>query len=167
MVLLPHLITQRINNLTNVRKGPTNFIILHGCTKNHTDMTYSYQEMMRTSVPAPLCPFHLFWPKKSSFHTSVLKTTIRWYLICKIWCRYHYKSFWAIWAQKIFLKKKKTPGNIIILHLHPKNHNHLMYSSLKMMPTALQGILGQFLPFYSIFRPRSKFSKNGKILKTH
>ena len=32
---------------------------------------------------------------------------------------------------KIFEKKKKTPGYIIILHLHPKNHNHLMYSSLK------------------------------------
>ena len=54
---------------------------------------------------------------------------------------------------KIFEKKKKAPGYIIILHLHPKNHNHLMYSSLKMVPTALQVILGQFLPFYSISGP--------------
>ena len=58
---------------------------------------------------------------------------------------------------KIFEKKKKTPGYIIILQLHPKNHNHLMYSSLKMMATALQVILGQFLPFYSIFVPKLKF----------
>ena len=66
---------------------------------------------------------------------------------------------------KIFEKKKKTPGYIIILHLHPKNHNHLMYSSFKMMPTALQVMLGQFLPFYSIFGPKLKFSKNEKMPK--
>ena len=68
---------------------------------------------------------------------------------------------------KIFEKKTKTktPGYIIILHLHPKNHNHLMYSSLKMMPTALQVMLGQFLPFYSIFGPKLKFSKNEKMPK--
>ena len=84
------------------------------------------------------------------------------------------------WPQKIkiFEKKKKTPGYIIILHLHPKNHNHLMYSSLKMMPTALQVILGQFLPFYSIFVPKLKFfpkkclkrtknTKNQKHTKNH
>ena len=58
---------------------------------------------------------------------------------------------------KIFEKKKKAPGYIIILHLDPKNHNHLMYSSLKMMPTALQVIIGQFLSFYSIFVPKLKF----------
>ena len=66
---------------------------------------------------------------------------------------------------KIFKEKEKTPGYIIILHLHPKNHNHLMYSSLKMMPTALQVMLGQFLPFYSIFGPKLKFSKNEKMPK--
>ena len=51
---------------------------------------------------------------------------------------------------KIFEKKTKTktPGYIIILHLHPKNHNHLMCSSLKMMLAALQVILGQFLPHF-------------------
>ena len=33
MVLLPHLITQQINNLIKVKKRPKNFIILHECTK--------------------------------------------------------------------------------------------------------------------------------------
>ena len=52
LAYLPHLITQQINNLINVRKRPTNFIILHECTKNHTHMAYSYQEMMCISVQA-------------------------------------------------------------------------------------------------------------------
>ena len=33
------------------------------------------------------------------------------------------------------------------------------------MPTALQVMLGQFLPFYSIFGPKLKFSKNEKMPK--
>ena len=73
------------------------------------------------------------------------------------------------WPKKIkmFEKKKKTPGYIIILHLHPKNHNHFMFSSLKMMPTVLQVSLGQFLPFYSIFAPTLKFSKSKEIPKIY
>ena len=52
-------------------------------------------------------------------------------------------NFWP--RKSNFLKKrKKARGYIIILLLHSKNCNHLMYSSLKMMPTALQVILGQF-----------------------
>ena len=67
---------------------------------------------------------------------------------------------------KIFEKKKKAPGYIIILHLYAKNHNHLMYSSLKMMPTALQVILGQSLLFYSIFGMKiTIFQKMKKCLK--
>ena len=68
---------------------------------------------------------------------------------------------------KIFEKKKKTPAYITILHLHRENHNHLIYSSLKMMPTALQVIINQFSPFYSIFGPKLKFSKNEKMSKTY
>ena len=75
-------------------------------------------------------------------------------------------NFWP--KKSKFLKnRKKTPGYIIILHLHPKSHNHLMYSLLKMMPTALQVILGQFLPFHSIFDPKLKNSKNEKKPKTY
>ena len=40
----------QIKNLINVKNRPTNVIILHECTKSHTHMDYSYQEMMRTSV---------------------------------------------------------------------------------------------------------------------
>ena len=110
----------------------------------------------------------------SSFYICVLKIT--WYLIRKIWCGQHYKSFWAICAfyhifgpksQNFWKKRKKTPGYIISLQLHPKNHNHLMYSSLKLMATALQVILGQLLPLYSIFGQKLKFSKKEKMPKTY
>ena len=69
---------------------------------------------------------------------------------------------------KIFEEKKKSPGHIIIiLHLHPKSHNYLMYGALKMILIALQVILGQFLPFYSIFSPNLQFLKNDKMPKTY
>ena len=68
---------------------------------------------------------------------------------------------------KIFEEKKKSPGHIIILCLHPKNHNNLMYGALKIILIALQVILGQFLPFYSIFGPNLQFLKNEKMPKTY
>ena len=68
---------------------------------------------------------------------------------------------------KIFEEKKKPPGHIIILHLHPKSHNYLMYGALKMILIALQVSLGQFLPFYSIFSQNLQFLKNGKMPKTY
>ena len=85
-----------------------------------------------------------------------------------------FKSFWDICAfypifgqkNQNFWKREKK-GYVIILQLHSKNHNDLMYSSLKMMVTALQIILGQFLPLYSILGPKLKFSKKEKMPKTY
>ena len=55
------------------------------------------------------------------------------------------------WPKKPkFLKQRKN--RLEISSLYPKDHNHLM-------PTASQVILGQFLPFYSIFGPKLKISK--------
>ena len=72
-------------------------------------------------------------------------------------------NFWP----KIFEEKKKSPRHIIVLHLHPKSHNYLMYGALKMILIALQVSLGQFLPFYSIFSQNLQFLKNGKMPKTY
>ena len=153
-------------------------------------MAYSYQEMMFESVQAiqaPLCPFPTFWPKKSKF---LKKKKIPGNIIILHWCtKYHshmiFNSQNVMWMalqvilaicdfqpvfcpkKQNFLKKKKAPGYIIILHRHLKNYNHFMYTSLKMMPTALHVILGQFLPFYSIFASKLKFSKNEKMSKTY
>ena len=53
-------------------------------------------------------------------------------------CNFHF-SFWAVFfpfpfltAQKIKMKKKKmkkTPGDIIILHMCTKNYDQMMYGS--------------------------------------
>ena len=68
---------------------------------------------------------------------------------------------------KIFEEKKKPPGRIIILHLHPKNHNHLMYGALKMILIALQVILGQFLPQTYNFWKMKKCLKRTKNTNNH
>ena len=106
------------------------------CAKNHTHMSYSYQEMIRTLQCRLFRPLFalstLFGPRNQNF-----------------------------------LKITKILGDIIILHQCTKNHDHLMYTSLKIMPTALQVILGQFLSFYSIFDLKLKFSKNEKMFKTY
>ena len=83
----------------------------------------------------------------------------------------HFGSFVALNfdpKNHFFKKRNQTPGYIIILHLHPKNHNHLMYSFLKMILTALQVVLGQYLPFYAIFGPKLLFfQKMKKMPKTY
>ena len=51
------------------------------------------------------------------------------------WDRYNFLSLWAIFVllppcnleNKNFVRIKKVPGDIIILHM--KNHDHMMYAS--------------------------------------
>ena len=94
---------------------------------------------------------------------TVPKIILIWLIVTKKWCAHQCRLFRPLFAlstffgpktQNFWKKKKKTHAYILILHLHPKNHNHLMYSSLKMMPTALKAILGQFLPFLLHFWPK-------------
>ena len=77
--------------------------------------------------------------------------------------------FWLS-KSKSLKKRKKIPGYIIILHLHLKSHNHLMYSSLQMMPTALQVILGQIFAllfhFWSKIKIFEKWKNAWNVLKT-
>ena len=106
-------------NFWKIKKRLGDIIILHECTKNHNHMIFNSQNMMWIALQVILG--HLcFLP-----------------------------IFWP--KKSKFLKKRKKHLNKhlnIILHLHPKNHNNLMYSSLKLIPAALPVILGQFLPFY-------------------
>ena len=88
-------------NFEKLKKDPGDIIILHKCTKNHDQMLYCSLDMARN--------------------------------------RFNYFSFWAIFypfislaAQKIKIKKKKTkktPGDIIILHIYTKNYDQMMYGS--------------------------------------
>ena len=88
------------------------------------------------------------------------------------WDRQSFLSFWAIfcpfrplttWKIKI-LKFKKTPGDIIVLHICTINDNHMMYGSWDM-----ERDRQNFLSFWTVsalltsYEPRkSKFWKNEK-----
>ena len=92
-------------NFEKMKKIPGDIIILHMCTKNYGHMLYCFWDMACDRCNC-------------------------------------YFSFWAIFslfthltAQKIkILKKwKKTPGDIIILHMCTKNYDQIMYGSWDMV----------------------------------
>ena len=74
--------------------------------------------------------------------------------------RHNFLSFWTIfcpftvtltiWRIKILKNWKRTPGNIIILHMCTINDNHMMYVSwrYRIWQTEFFVILDAFLPFY-------------------
>ena len=75
----------------------------------------------------------------SSFYTCVLKTTIIWGTVPEIWSETeffcHFGSFFALFPPSLnnpenqnFEKMKKASGDIIILGLCNKKHNHMMYA---------------------------------------
>ena len=52
---------------------------------------------------------------------------------------------------------KKVSGDVIILHMCTKNHNHMMYASWDMeYNRQFFVILGQFLLFYPTVHPKNK-----------
>ena len=75
----------------------------------------------------------------SSFYTGVPKITIIWCTVSEIRSEtnrnfHHFWSFFALSASdnlenQNFKIEKKTPGDIIILHICTINHNHMMYGS--------------------------------------
>ena len=178
----------KINNLINVRKRPTNFIILQSVPKIIliwlivTKKWCAHQCRLFRPLFVLCTPFCLknqnFWKiKKIPGDIIILHQFTKNYnrMICNsqniMWIALqvilgHLCLLPIFWPKKPkLLKQRKNRREIS--SLYPKNHNHLMYSSLKMMPTASQAILGQFLPFYSIFGPKLKFSKIEKMSKTY
>ena len=87
----------------------------------------------------------------------------------KVWDRQNFLSFWAFFCpfsaltiQKIkILKLKKTPGDIIILHICNINDNHMMYGSWDKEHNRQN-----FLSFWTISPPyvsrKCKFRKTEK-----
>ena len=70
----------------------------------------------------------------------------------------NYFSFWAIfcpltaitaWKIKILKKWKKAPGDIIILHMRPKNYDQMMYGSRDMV----RDRCNCYFSFWTIFGP--------------
>ena len=82
-----------------------------------------------------------------------------------------YFSFWGIFSPftslpaqkiKILKKQKKIPGDIIILHMHTKNYDQMIYGSWDMVCEIqlLFLILGYFLPFHPLTVQKIKFWKS-------
>ena len=85
-------------------KRLTNFIILNECTKNHTHMDYSYQEMMRTSVFRSLFALSTLFGPKNSKCLKNKKDTLRYHhwAICAF-----YPIFGSV-NQNLWKKEKNT-----------------------------------------------------------
>ena len=99
----------------------------------------------------------------SSFYNSVLKIIIIicytvpeiWHVTWAIFC-----SFTTLTAQKINIKKKKKmPGDIIILYKCTKNDDHTLYCSWDMLGDRFNC----YFSFWAIFCPFT--AKKDKILK--
>ena len=79
-------------NFKKIKKSHGYIIILHKCTKNHDHMLYCSWDMVRNGWN---CSFP-FWAN---------------------FCPFTPLTSWKI---KILKKMKKTPGDIMILHMHQK-----------------------------------------------
>ena len=93
------------------------------------------------------------------------KTTIYLKKLLK-WANKKTNSFNIYNVAFFFLKKRKTPGDIIILHLCTKNLNDMIYSSWNIERDGLKlVILGNFSPFYSPKDQKNYFRKNFEKMK--
>ena len=106
-------------NFEKMKKTPGDIIILHMCTINDNHMMYGSWDIDSTSSPA-----HLALGKRLIFSaTDRLFVTLDHSLPF-----YHPNNL----ENQNLEKTKKTPGDIIILHLCTINDNHIMYGSWDM-----------------------------------
>ena len=116
--LLPK--NSKIKILKKWKKTPGDIIILQNCTKNQDHVLYCSWDMAHNG------------------------------------CNYCNFSFWTIFCpftpsnsprnEKIFLKIKKTPGDVIILHKCTKNHDHMIKCSWNMVHDGCN-----YFSFWAIF----------------
>ena len=182
-------------NFGKMTKASAEVIILHMCTKNHDHIMYASWDMecdrhnchFEPFFPffAPLMPKIKIWKKrkKKTYGDIIIlhKCTINdnhmmygsWDMECD---RHNFFSFWTIFCpftppknleNHNFEKTKKTPGDIIILHMCTINENHMMYGSWGYNSQwTVFWILGQFLPFDPPNNPKNKnFEKMKKRLE--
>ena len=117
---------------------PGVIITWHKCTKNHDHMLYSSWDMARDR-----CKFFSFWP-----------------IFCPFCPPNSPKN-------QNLIKKKKTPGDIIILHKCTKNRGHMLYCSWDMVCDRCNwyfSFWAIFCPFTSLTAWKMKFSKKWKKL---
>ena len=102
--------------------------------------------------------------------------TIMWYMVPEIWTTTdffvimcHFLPFYPLNSpqNKNIKKMKKIPGDIIILHKYPKNHDHMLYCSRHTARDTCNcyfSFWALFCPFTPITDWKTKIS--GKIKKT-
>ena len=134
-----------------MRKLAGDIITLHRCTKNQDHMMYASWDMECDGhnfvIQGHFLPFNPLITQKikflekcpgiSSFYSCVPKMTIIWCMVPEIWsvtiffviiCGAFFRFTLTAQLIKILEKwKKKTPGDIIILHMCTINDNHKMY----------------------------------------
>ena len=144
-------------NFEKLKKISGDIIILHKCTKNHYHRLYCSLDMASNifncyfSFWTIFCPFTFLTAQKIKilknekntwrYHDFIIVYQKSWsYTIYWSWdmacdeCSFHFGPFFAFYPpnnlkNQNFLKMKKTPGDIIILHKCTKNHNHMLYHS--------------------------------------
>ena len=164
-------------------------IILHMCTKKHNHMRYSSWDTEWDKLflsfwaifyppPFPNIPENQNFQKmkKTSGDIIILnlcnkKQNQMMYAYSDMECgRHNFLSFQAIFFSfsplltpkiKIWKKCKKTPGDIILLHMCTKDQDHIMYGSWDIK------CKGQsFLSFWAIFLPIDPPNKQPKKSKS-
>ena len=133
-----HLNNSEKQSFEKMKKAFGDVIILNLCNKKHDHMMYAYSDM-------------------ECLH------------------RHNFLSFQAIFCSfaplltpeiKICNKCKKSPGDIILLHMCTINQDHMMYGSwdMKFNRQNFFVILGNFLSFYP---PNTLKNENIKNVKNH
>ena len=173
-------------------KTPGDIILLHFCTTNEDHMMYCSWDIRQDRVFCHSGPFFALWPtpkhsenqnfeklKKPLGDITILHMCpsndnhmmyCSWDMECdrQYFILGHFLPFYPTknLKNKIFSKieKKKTPGNVIILHLCTTNDNHMMYGSWYMEhDTEFFVMADYFLHFHPPNNPwKSKFWKNEK-----
>ena len=131
----------KIKNFEKLKKMPGDIIILQWCTKNHDHMLYCSWYMAHNR-----CNWYFsFWAIFCPF-TSLTARKIK---ILKKW------------------KKKKMPGDIIILQWCTKNHDHMLYCSWDIAHNKCNccfSFWAIFCPFTSLTARKIKIKKEWKNL---
>ena len=188
--------TRKISLFKKWKKIAGDIIILHMCTKNHNHMRYSSWDKEWDRIICHFGPFFALLHslpnnpenqnfqkmKKASGDVIILnlcnkKHDHMMYAYSDMECLHrhnfcHFRPLFAIlphyWPRKLKFGKnvKKTPGDIILLHMCTINQDHMMYGSwdMKFNRQNFFVILGNFLSFYP---PNTLKNENIKNVKNH
>ena len=162
-------------------------ILLHMCTINQEHMMYGSWDMKcdRQNFFVIFGHFSPFYPperwKYQKWKKKPGDIIILYWLYCSrdmtcdgCNCYFHFGLYFSLLLppnspkNQNFIKMKKNPGDIIILHQCPKNHDHMLYCSWEMEHDkcncyfSFWPILCPFTLFALLTTQKIKISKNKK-----